>query len=995
PALNSASDKQPDISEGILLQPFTLSQYDIADRSSSTSLTAPIDGGSEVHQLYKQPMNGGTFVSNQKQYFGQQPNHYLSDSPCHQHAEFLEPSISKERQQPQSKALSSYLDQQTLALQTIAAVALQESDRVYSSGIASSPSFHCSLQGEGIKAFAAGDSPDKQTNNAPTRAAMSSKISATAGTNNNSEHTGRHADSTVTSTLRTATHSDNTSNSISDNRRYEAGNHCGGSGSGVNGNAPYGGFTHNGGSLTTLKPHASPVDDHRRLSSGRQDNGGNDQSKKASYSANNSDSGATDEAGTDDNGYDDIIGSYYEEYLPIVDGVKDAAAGAASRESPESQAKQKKPYGDMTPTPPAHPSSFLSAHPLSLSLSSPHYLHHQATAALRSTYKSEPMIHAIKQQSAAGQSSESVSSSPHSTYSQTLENALFYSTTVDQIRDGDFSVTENPSAAVIPRARPGKDDIRQRRARNVIASQEVLSIVSTSTYISIPSERVVSGLGFELVPPMAPPGEDAVRAIQSEPSFRTGAHERCAGDKKIVTKRPSGQMGNGGSGSAVPLARFLPRQMTAPASNGSVASASSVTRSVLNVKIAPSAGESKPQDSVPGAETETETEAEADRPAYTSQPLPTPSNYDIINDDEYLDQEGVIYMRAIEADDIVAPSEPISRNSVARSRAHSISASDVLGSGDGNKEKNKVSMHKEEQRIDNPQSVQSSSSSKPKNRLSVASEFSTATGSSHISGHNTVRSLQRHHRNHNDHSKHVLSSQSKKVAMRLLMRAGFSRIAIRVARMGVSPKEAGVFGNNEAMSSSMFEVDDNISGIDLDPNGLQGLKSERRKQIKNIDEHGFIKFEGDNERESEYAQQYEAWRAKNPEKAAQSALHLHPDSEGSWNELMNTFDNSTLRNSRKVKQLVQAGMPPRMRARIYYKLSGAAALEKTGEYTRLVALEKIPIYDVIERDVSRCYPDHSMFVDADGQGQRQLRRILRAYSQYNAEVGYCQGMGRL
>ncbi|KAI7823960.1 rab-GTPase-TBC domain-containing protein, partial [Kickxella alabastrina] len=150
-----------------------------------------------------------------------------------------------------------------------------------------------------------------------------------------------------------------------------------------------------------------------------------------------------------------------------------------------------------------------------------------------------------------------------------------------------------------------------------------------------------------------------------------------------------------------------------------------------------------------------------------------------------------------------------------------------------------------------------------------------------------------------------------------------------------------------------------------------------------------------NERESEYAQQYEAWRAKNPEKAAQSALHLHPDSEGSWNELMNTFDNSTLRNSRKVKQLVQAGMPPRMRARIYYKLSGAAALEKTGEYTRLVALEKIPIYDVIERDVSRCYPDHSMFVDADGQGQRQLRRILRAYSQYNAEVGYCQGMGRL
>lgn len=53
------------------------------------------------------------------------------------------------------------------------------------------------------------------------------------------------------------------------------------------------------------------------------------------------------------------------------------------------------------------------------------------------------------------------------------------------------------------------------------------------------------------------------------------------------------------------------------------------------------------------------------------------------------------------------------------------------------------------------------------------------------------------------------------------------------------------------------------------------------------------------------------------------------------------------------------------------------------------------IYDVIERDIARSYPDHTQFKDENGQGQRDLRDVLKAYSQYNPQVGYCQGMGRL
>ncbi|KAJ2696749.1 hypothetical protein FB645_006109 [Coemansia sp. IMI 203386] len=47
-----------------------------------------------------------------------------------------------------------------------------------------------------------------------------------------------------------------------------------------------------------------------------------------------------------------------------------------------------------------------------------------------------------------------------------------------------------------------------------------------------------------------------------------------------------------------------------------------------------------------------------------------------------------------------------------------------------------------------------------------------------------------------------------------------------------------------------------------------------------------------------------------------------------------------------------------------------------GEYARLLAFKYVPIYDVIERDVSRCYPEHVLFVDADGQGQL-FKSLLR------------------
>nr|XP_046261258.1 rab GTPase-activating protein eat-17 [Scatophagus argus] len=49
--------------------------------------------------------------------------------------------------------------------------------------------------------------------------------------------------------------------------------------------------------------------------------------------------------------------------------------------------------------------------------------------------------------------------------------------------------------------------------------------------------------------------------------------------------------------------------------------------------------------------------------------------------------------------------------------------------------------------------------------------------------------------------------------------------------------------------------------------------------------------------------------------------------------------------------------------------------------------------DVIERDLDRQFPFHEMFLSKDGHGQRGLFRVLKAYTQYQPDEGYCQAQG--
>lgn len=60
-------------------------------------------------------------------------------------------------------------------------------------------------------------------------------------------------------------------------------------------------------------------------------------------------------------------------------------------------------------------------------------------------------------------------------------------------------------------------------------------------------------------------------------------------------------------------------------------------------------------------------------------------------------------------------------------------------------------------------------------------------------------------------------------------------------------------------------------------------------------------------------------------------------------------------------------------------------------YVELLKLSS-PYEKMIMRDLSRTFPKHEFFKNPDGPGQENLFNVMKAYSLYDAEVGYCQGL---
>ncbi|PWN49016.1 TBC-domain-containing protein [Violaceomyces palustris] len=96
-------------------------------------------------------------------------------------------------------------------------------------------------------------------------------------------------------------------------------------------------------------------------------------------------------------------------------------------------------------------------------------------------------------------------------------------------------------------------------------------------------------------------------------------------------------------------------------------------------------------------------------------------------------------------------------------------------------------------------------------------------------------------------------------------------------------------------------------------------------------------------------------------------------------------------------RLCQAGIPLCYRAKIWAECSGANELAEPGRYQELLNEhegETNQCLIQIDLDVHRTMPTN-IFFGGDGQGIPKLRRLLVAFSWYNPQCGYCQGMNNL
>ncbi|CAK7296220.1 USP6 N-terminal-like protein [Vulpes lagopus] len=121
-----------------------------------------------------------------------------------------------------------------------------------------------------------------------------------------------------------------------------------------------------------------------------------------------------------------------------------------------------------------------------------------------------------------------------------------------------------------------------------------------------------------------------------------------------------------------------------------------------------------------------------------------------------------------------------------------------------------------------------------------------------------------------------------------------------------------------------------------------------------------------------------------------------------WIKMLKRWDHYL--PSKKLRRRVYKGVPPQVRGQVWLRLLNVDQVKarNAGKYQGVspqamkeAALVSSRDIVQIDLDVNRTFHSHTMFWDCYGVGQQALFRVLAAYSVYDTEVGYCQGMSEI
>ncbi|CAI5456391.1 unnamed protein product [Caenorhabditis angaria] len=114
-----------------------------------------------------------------------------------------------------------------------------------------------------------------------------------------------------------------------------------------------------------------------------------------------------------------------------------------------------------------------------------------------------------------------------------------------------------------------------------------------------------------------------------------------------------------------------------------------------------------------------------------------------------------------------------------------------------------------------------------------------------------------------------------------------------------------------------------------------------------------------------------------------------------WDECIETWKTLEEGRPEPVSQLILNGIPDQLRGQVWQLLSKADKCQDIIDAYTSLLLKECPSEQVIMRDIHRTFPAHDHFKQSGGEGQEALYKISKAYSLYDEEVSYCQGLSFL
>nr|XP_020864128.1 TBC1 domain family member 10B [Phascolarctos cinereus] len=186
---------------------------------------------------------------------------------------------------------------------------------------------------------------------------------------------------------------------------------------------------------------------------------------------------------------------------------------------------------------------------------------------------------------------------------------------------------------------------------------------------------------------------------------------------------------------------------------------------------------------------------------------------------------------------------------------------------------------------------------------------------------------------------------------------------------GQAPDSLSYLDSVSLMSGTLESLADDVSsmGSDSEINGLA---------LRKTDKYGFLGG-------SQYSGSLES----------SVPVDVARQRELKWLDMFSNWDKWLSRRFQKVKLRCRKGIPSSLRAKAWQFLSNSKELldQNPGKFEELERAPGDPKWlDVIEKDLHRQFPFHEMFAARGGHGQQDLYRILKAYTIYRPDEGYCQ-----